>query len=85
MNAITVGMKNLALNLPRLVQGHWWVEVKTSDPICVYYFGPFPNSQEASEMRPGYVQDLIDEGAQNIDTVVKRCRPTELTQCHEED
>jgi hypothetical protein len=85
MNAITIGMKKLALTLPWLVRGHWWVEVKTADPICVYYFGPFPNFQEASDMRPGYIQDLVAEGAKNIDTAIKRCRPTELTQCSEED
>ncbi len=57
----------------------WWVEVKTESPACIYYFGPFGSAQEAEELLPGYVEDLQAEGAQNISSVVKRCKPSELT------
>jgi hypothetical protein len=57
----------------------WWVEVKTDSPACTYYFGPFGSAQEAEEAQPGYVEDLQQEGAQNITAVVKRCKPTHLT------
>lgn len=84
MQTIASSVRKLILNLTRLGIGNWWVEVTTSDPGCVYYFGPFLDFEEASEMRPGYVQDLINEGAQEIRTVIKRCHPAELTKCDEE-
>lgn len=72
-------MKQLVLNLPKLGKGNWWVEVTTNDPNCTYYFGPFSNPLEAADMSPGYVEDLTQEGAQGISTIIKRCHPTELT------
>lgn len=80
----TVGtIKNLVLNLPRLGIGDWWIEIVTSEPNCVYYFGPFSNLEEASSICPDYIQDLINEGAQNVSTTIKRCHPTELTKFSE--
>jgi Domain of unknown function (DUF1816) len=57
----------------------WWVEVTTDSPRCVYYFGPFSNSKTARESQSGYVEDLEQEGAQNIVINVKRCKPKNLT------
>jgi Domain of unknown function (DUF1816) len=57
----------------------WWVEIVTSTPACTYYFGPFASAQEAEAERPGYIQDLEEEGAQGLQVVVKRCKPTQLT------
>jgi hypothetical protein len=57
----------------------WWVEIVTSSPACTYYFGPFASAQEAETERPGYIQDLEGEGAQGLQVVVKRCKPTHLT------
>jgi Domain of unknown function (DUF1816) len=57
----------------------WWVEIVTSTPACTYYFGPFSSAQEAESYRSGYVQDLEEEGAQGLQVVVKRCKPTRLT------
>ncbi|MGI0485796.1 DUF1816 domain-containing protein [Pantanalinema rosaneae CENA516] len=78
MKTITSCRRTLILNLPRLGCGHWWVEATTSDPNCVYYFGPFPNSEEASDMCPDYVQALTKQGEQRINTVVKHYYPAEL-------
>ena len=36
----------------------WWVEIKTQEPECLYYFGPFLTSSEAQTAMPGYIQDL---------------------------
>ena len=57
----------------------FWVEIKTEVPNCTYYFGPFLTEQEAHTEKSGYWEDLEAEGAQGIQMVVKRCRPTELT------
>ncbi|NHC34370.1 DUF1816 domain-containing protein [Scytonema millei] len=63
----------------------WWVEIITTKPHCTYYFGPFSSHDEAKAAYPGYVEDLDGEGAQGIAIVIKRCQPTELTICDEEE
>jgi hypothetical protein len=63
----------------------WWVEVTTRQPDCTYYFGPFADSQEAQQAEAGYIQDLRQEGPQEITAEVKWCRPQQLTICQEED
>ncbi len=57
----------------------WWVEITTDSPRCTYYFGPFGSSKEAEMAKPGYVEDLQQEGAQGIAIAIKRCKPTKLT------
>lgn len=57
----------------------WWVRVTTSEPNCVYYFGPFLNQQEAYGSVSGYVEDLEQEKAEGVIAVVQRCKPTQLT------
>ncbi len=58
----------------------WWVEIKTSQPVCTYYFGPFDTEAEARVARGGYIEDLEHEGAHNIQTQVKLCTcPDQLT------
>ncbi|MBD1872639.1 DUF1816 domain-containing protein [Nodosilinea sp. FACHB-131] len=64
----------------------WWVEIKTSQPACTYYFGPFDSESEAHSAKGGYVEDLEQEGAQNIQLVVLLCsRPKQLTITEEWD
>ncbi len=79
MTSLTERIKQLIPTLPRLSTGDWWIEVTTSEPNCIYYFGPFATSTEANTLCPGYVHDLINEGAEEIYTVIKRCQPSELT------
>lgn len=57
----------------------WWIELHTDHPDCLYYFGPFSNAAEAANSIPGYMQDLSDEGADNITVQVKWCKPSQLT------
>jgi len=83
MQAITSRVKKLLLNFPQPRSVHWWIEIVTADPNCIYYFGPFLDFEEAFEMGPGYVEDLINEGTQQIHMVIKRCDPAELTQYDE--
>jgi hypothetical protein len=61
----------------------WWIEVTTESPTCIYYFGPFLTANAATESQAGYLEDLRSEGAVNIQAVVKRCQPKELTVCEE--
>jgi Domain of unknown function (DUF1816) len=54
----------------------------TAQPQCTYYFGPFANIKEANIAMPGYVEDLESELAQDIQTYVKRCKPSIFTIIH---
>jgi hypothetical protein len=58
----------------------WWVEITTTEPRCVYFFGPFENEQEAQIFKPGYLEDLEGEDAQGISCCIKQCQPQILTQ-----
>jgi Domain of unknown function (DUF1816) len=72
-------MNEIWANVLNTVGLAWWVEVVTENPHCTYYFGPFANNQEADTAKGGYIEDLEQEGAQNIKVVVKRCKPDNLT------
>lgn len=63
----------------------WWVEITTSNPRCLYYFGPFDSPEEAQMNQEGYVEDLQEEGAQEISVKIKQCQPLVLTQELDED
>ena len=72
-------MKDFLTNLQNALGLAWWVEIMTAEPKCIYYFGPFSDEKAAQTARPGYIEDLEKEGAQNIVVVVKRCKPEQLT------
>ncbi len=59
----------------------WWIEIKTTIPQCLYYFGPFDSYEEAQLHLPGYIEDLIEEKAINILVSIKKCQPNNLTTC----
>lgn len=44
----------------------WWLEIKTAEPACTYYFGPFEVEQEAELAKKGYIDDLEQEGAKVV-------------------
>jgi hypothetical protein len=58
----------------------WWIEIYTDFPRCFYYFGPFESETEAQAHQGGYLDDLRQEGAENILVEIKQCRPLALTQ-----
>ena len=62
----------------------YWIKIKTAQPKCIYYFGPFDNPQEAKLNQHGYVEDLIAEKASVIYVEIKKCKPKTLTICEEE-
>jgi hypothetical protein len=65
---------------PTISDEPWWVEIYTSQPRCLYYFGPFDSASEADYYKSGYIEDLQAEGAEGITTTIKQCRPIILTQ-----
>ncbi|MEB3359315.1 MAG: DUF1816 domain-containing protein [Synechococcales bacterium] len=72
-------MKEMWTSLLRVLGLAWWVEIKTDNPRCTYYFGPFSSSEEADAEKPGYIEDLEQEGATNIRVSLMRGKPTVLT------
>jgi hypothetical protein len=58
----------------------WWLEVYTDFPRCLYYFGPFDSAAEAESHQADYLEDLRQEGAENILAQIKQCQPFTLTQ-----
>lgn len=59
----------------------WWIKVCTQGPDCTYYFGPFESKSEAKLLQAGYLEDLMQEGAQNIKLAVEKAHPKNLTSC----
>jgi hypothetical protein len=72
-------VKQLFINFTQFGKGDWWIEIITSKPQCIYYFGPFASFHEAEAMRPSYVDDLLEEGVYTLQVLVKQCHPTQLT------
>lgn len=77
-------MQEFLTNLLNLSGLAWWVEIKTENPACTYYFGPFATDQAALNAKSGYIEDLENEGAQSIQVKIQRCKqPSELTVSHD--
>lgn len=72
-------VKDLLLNVVRFFGLAFWIEIVTDKPNCTYYFGPFLSRGEAQMAEGGYVEDLREEGVQQLEVTVKRCKPQELT------
>ena len=56
-------MKELLLKLLDFLGLAYWAEIKTENPKCTYYFGPFLTWKEADSYQDGYLEDLKGEGA----------------------
>lgn len=67
------------ISLEEYEKDPWWVEISTRKPKCTYYFGPFNSEEEALTYQPGYVEDLTNEGSQDISVNIKKCDPPILT------
>ncbi|ANV83267.1 hypothetical protein AWQ21_02025 [Picosynechococcus sp. PCC 7003] len=73
-------MKELLLKLFETIGRAYWLEITTEQPECTYYFGPYLSRKEAIAAQAGFLEDLTNEGAQNIEVNLQRCRtPKELT------
>ncbi len=72
-------MKELLIKLLEFMGVACWIEIKTDQPKCIYYFGPFLDEQDALTVQKGYVEDLEAEKAQGIQAKIKRCKPQSLT------
>ncbi|MGL5080140.1 MAG: DUF1816 domain-containing protein [Microcoleaceae cyanobacterium] len=67
------------MNNSEMSSFQWWIEVQTTIPFCIYFFGPFVSSSEAKVYQSGYIEDLLQERAKGIKVDVKQCQPKALT------
>ena len=73
-------MKNFFSSLFSFLSKPWWVKITTEQPNCIYYFGPFADEAEATQAKPGFIEDLQQEGALKIETSLHNIpEPSELT------
>ena len=56
----------------------WWIEVFTSNPNYLYYFGPFSSYLDAEWSKYDYIQDLEEEKAIIIGTEITQYQPKRL-------
>lgn len=61
------------------VQLGWWIEVFTSRPLGIYYFGSFENRLEAEWAKLGCIVNLEIQGRKVLDANIKQCQPRELS------
>jgi hypothetical protein len=72
-------MKELIIEVLNFLGLACWVEIKTENPQCTYYFGPFLQNKAGEAAIDGYLEDIKSEGAEGIKVTVKRCKPNNLT------
>ncbi len=72
-------MKEITTKLFNTFGWAYWVKITTANPVCTYYFGPFISHKEADTAKPGFVEDLKEEGAKEIKVGIERCKPKQLT------
>ncbi len=68
-------MKDFFISMLEKLGMAFWIEISTEVPRCVYYFGPFLSRSEAGQAKPGFEEDLSEEGALGITSMVFQ-RPT---------
>ncbi len=55
----------------------WWAKVETKGPNAVYWYGPFLTKKNLKQNLSLFIQDLSDEGSQDIKHELIRCKRTE--------
>ncbi|MDJ0595745.1 MAG: DUF1816 domain-containing protein [Pleurocapsa sp. MO_226.B13] len=79
MNIINKLANLLELLVVRFPKPPYWVEIKTQNPTCTYYFGHFNHLLAAKLMQQGYIKDLIEEKATVVSVKLRQCNPQQLT------
>ena len=54
-----------------------WAKIETDQPSITYWFGPFITKRSLNEHIPSFIQDLTDEGSENIKYSLVRCKKEE--------
>lgn len=57
----------------------WWIEVRTYQPACTYFFGPFDSRNEAIWHQSGFLEDIQEEQPMGMMINIHQAEPDQLT------
>ena len=55
----------------------WWAKVETRSPNVIYWYGPFLTKNSLKQNLNSFINDLSDEGSNDIKHELIRCKRTE--------
>ena len=55
----------------------WWAKIETEKPSVTYWFGPFITKRSLKENISFFIEDLTEEGSENIKYSLVRCKKEE--------
>ena len=55
----------------------WWAKIETQVPRTTYWYGPFITKRSLKENISFFIKDLSDEGLENIEYSLVRCKKEE--------
>ena len=55
----------------------WWAKIETDQPSGTYWFGPFITKRSLKENITSFIEDLTQEGSENINYSLVRCKKEE--------
>ena len=55
----------------------WWAKIETNKPSGTYWFGPFITKRSLKENITSFIEDLTQEGSENIKYSLVRCKKEE--------
>ena len=55
----------------------WWAKVETENPTNIYWYGPFLTKRSLKQNLISFINDLKNEGLENIKHSIVRCKKEE--------
>ena len=55
----------------------WWAKVETDTPSATYWYGPFITKRSLNKNLENFLNDLSEEGPENIKHSIMRCKKEE--------
>ena len=55
----------------------WWAKVETEGPTNIYWYGPFLTKRSLKQNLLSFINDLKNEGSENIKHSIVRCKKEE--------
>ena len=55
----------------------WWAKVDTGKPSATYWYGPFLTKRSLTENLENFLNDLSEEGSEDIKHSIVRCNKEE--------
>ena len=55
----------------------WWAKIQTENPIATYWYGPFLTKRSLKENLVSFIEDLKEEGSEDVRHTIVRCKKDE--------